>query len=87
MNERITQLAEQARKYARDYVSDCKHYGYYMEHNEYDLQFEKKFAELIVNECSAKIERDYKYERGEDTKWIIAFAIANDLKEHFGVEE
>jgi hypothetical protein len=47
----------------------------------------EKFAELIVLECSAKIERDYKYERGEDTKWIIAFSIANDLKAHFGVEE
>jgi hypothetical protein len=28
MNERIRELAEQARQYASDYVADCKHYGY-----------------------------------------------------------
>jgi len=48
--------------------------------------FLAKFAELIVRECADKIERDYKYERGEDTKWITAFGIACDLKQHFGVE-
>jgi hypothetical protein len=47
MNERIKELAEQAKKYARDYVAECKHYGHYIEYNEYELQFEQKFAELI----------------------------------------
>ena len=77
MNERIKELANQMFsmeqfEYAEEFLND---------------EFMEKFAELIVQECSAKIERDYKYERGEDTKWIIAFAIANDLKAHFGVEE
>jgi hypothetical protein len=77
MNERIKELAEQAED---DVVAD--HRG-----DEFHKAYTQRFAELIVKECSAKIERDYKYERGEDTKWIIAFAIANDLKAHFGVEE
>lgn len=51
MNERIKELAEHAKKYARDYVSECKHYGYCIEQNEYELRFEQKFAELIVGEC------------------------------------
>ena len=51
MNERIKELTEQARKYARDYVAECKHYGHYMEQNEYELRFEEKLAELIVKEC------------------------------------
>jgi hypothetical protein len=56
MNERINELSSRARDYAREYVADCKQYGYYMEHNEYDLQFEAKFAELIVKECAQVLE-------------------------------
>jgi hypothetical protein len=77
MNERIKELAEQAREYARDYVAECKHYGYYMEHNEYELRFEEKFAELIVKEC-ADIATN-RYERLMNG--------GKAIKEHFGVEE
>lgn len=52
MNERIKELTEQAREYARQYVAHCRTYGYYMEYNEEQLQFESKFAELIVRECA-----------------------------------
>ena len=75
MNERIKELAEQARKYARDYVADCKHYGYYMEHNEYELRFEEKFAELIVRECLS-------YAKDGDIDFMKFM-----IKQHFGVEE
>lgn len=75
MNERIRELAEQARKYARDYVADCKHYGYYMEHNEYELRFEEKFAELIVRECLS-------YAKDGDIDFMKFM-----IKQHFGVEE
>lgn len=50
MNERLKELAEQARQYASDYVANCKHYGYYMEHNEHNVKFEEKFAELLIKE-------------------------------------
>ena len=82
MNERIRELTEQARKYARDYVAECKHYGHYMEHNEYDLRFEEKFAELIVRECATLANdcpSDYLLKPGcYPSTWI---------KKHFGVEE
>jgi hypothetical protein len=78
MNERIKELADQARQYARDHVADCKHYGYYMEHNELEVKFEEKFAELIVRECL------------EVVKWTPSL-YSNDeyvknIKTHFGVE-
>ncbi len=79
MNELIRKLSEQARKYARDYVADCKHYGYYMEHNEYELRFEEKFTELIVRECARVY---WNIDNGEThTEYVEA------LKQHFGVEE
>ncbi len=39
MNERIEELVEQARRYANEYVED-----------EVEMQFHKKFVELIVKE-------------------------------------
>ena len=80
MNERIKELAEQARKYARDYVADCKHYGYYMERNEYELQFEEKFAELIVEEC-AELVKDF-FQEDEFT----CYNAKTEITKHFGVE-
>ena len=87
MNERIQQLAEQARKYARDYVAECNHYGHYMEQNEYELRFEQTFAELIVRECAdiAKGEPASFYDR-DAYKLGRKFA-SEDVLKHFGVEE
>jgi len=80
MNDRIKELSSRARDYAREYVADCKQYGYYMEHNEYDLQFEAKFAELIVKEC-AEIADNADATR---EKWQ---SIGKFVREHFGVQE
>lgn len=89
MNERILELAEQAKDHARKYVADCNHYGYYMEHNEYDIRFAEKFAELIVKECVevcagiAAVRAGYNDADGRDT----AYSCGDMIKEHFGVEE
>lgn len=94
MNERIRELAEQARKYARDYVAECKHYGHYMEHNEYELRFEEKFAELIVRECCQLIDDStpvYSPENLQEDyckgKLDGYHAALLEIKKHFGVEE
>lgn len=73
MNERTRELAKQARNHARNYVAECKHYGYYMEHNEYELRFEEKFAELIVKECLGLLGSESTYGKSH-------------IKKHFGVE-
>ena len=79
MNERIKELAEQAKQYAREYVAECKHYGHYMEHNEYDIRFEEKFAELIVRECIDINKQELAFNAFE--------RLFNRYQEHFGVRE
>lgn len=83
MNEQIKELAEQARKYARDHVVECKQHGYYMEHNEYELRFEEKFAELIVQECLTFIE---PMPGSGDIDDLALEAACEGIKEHFGVK-
>ena len=96
---RIKELAEQARDYAREYVSHCTHYGHFMEHNEYDLQFEQKFADLIVKECTAvlfdeseRLSRMYLEET--NMQWAEEYEVCSNqcindialIEKHFGVE-
>ena len=88
MNERIKELAEQAREYAttRHPVSNIT-----LSVNS-DL-FEQKFAELIVQECIDKIET-YNIPVGNSAAGVLALEwtyvalkeIRDDIKETFGVE-
>ena len=91
MNERIKELSSQARDYAREYVADCKQYGYYMEHNEFDLQFEAKFAKLLIQECVEQLElvRKYRYDRIQlfETQQTVVDECQYQIKQHFGVQE
>jgi hypothetical protein len=103
MNERTRELAEQARKYARDYVAECKHYGHYMEHNEHELRFEEKFAELIVEECCSKLKemgeswhefaknppdgQAHNANRALFAAYRLKEDAVDEIKQHFGVEE
>ena len=73
MNERIRELAEQA----RDYVADAIELGY--PQDQVDDIRDEKFAELIVKEC-ARIAN-----AGIDP--AESHLIGNDILEHFGVEE
>ena len=68
MNERILELAIEARKYAEtkpDIYSDA---------------YDKKFAELIVGECT-NIVADAVDHREPASTYV------NKIKQHFGVEE
>ena len=77
MNERIRELAEQAKCYADE------NSAHYLQNPHWIETFEEKFAELIVREC-AKVCRDqpnvYALKADRDN-----CAIA--IEEHFGVEE
>jgi hypothetical protein len=89
MNERIKELAEQAREFAttRHPVSNIV-----LSVN--SEKFEGKFAELIVRECIDKI-TTYDLVPGHSAKWEDIYDIhtrllqdlGEELKEHFGVEE
>jgi hypothetical protein len=75
MNERLKELAEQAGAWCYD-----NHDIPTME------QFQEKFAELIVRECKASIEKTIDLScTTDDEKMGCEFAITN-LLEHFGVE-
>ena len=73
MNERIRELAEQARKaLATDAMSGGK----------FDMQaYEEKFAELIVKECIDQVLT------GPNGPAYYAVEAAMRVKKHFGVEE
>jgi hypothetical protein len=88
MNERIKELAEQARMYAltlENRVDDCN-----------DV-FEQKFAELIVRECFYCVEimekiahasnADIPPDYDRQTYLKTLEAVTGLMKAHFGVEE
>ena len=82
MNERIQELADQAYRLAYPntslYDDDNSMRG--------EIEFEKKFAELIVWDCIEAIDAK-EYTMGGDTEAMgMRFSI-NIIKKHFGVEE
>ena len=88
INERIRELAEQAKKYARDYVAECKHYSHYMDYDDV-TKFAEKFAELIVRECIGCCESVISDPVPESVDtWLNGGSqCIDEIKQHFGVEE
>ena len=77
MNERIRELAEQAKCYADE------NSAHYLQNPHWIETFEEKFAELIVKECLDIVNRkEYSYHEA-DPLWETSQLI----KLHFGVEE
>jgi hypothetical protein len=75
MNERIKELAEQAKKYALDAMIKITDKEQALK--VYSESYDTKFAELIVRECMKVSNRSLsKYELPSDK-----------IAEHFGVEE
>ena len=75
MNDRIQQLAEQARAW----VNDTNNVAPDIEYVFYKDAYDKKFAELIVRECADWI-------KNTDSDPDIGEEDAKALLEHFGVE-
>jgi hypothetical protein len=74
MNERIKELAEQARKYAWENET------HWSANAEREALFEEKFAELIVKECAqVAFEGDLKRAIGQ-------WGSHSDILKHFEVE-
>jgi hypothetical protein len=88
MNDKIKQLAEQAKKYALDAMIKItdKEQALKVYSETYDTQF----AELIVREC-AKIGDNYQEILGNEPECYncrkVAYGIVDKIKQHFGVEE
>ena len=78
MNERIRELAEQARQYA--WLNET----HWSAGPERERLFEQKFAELIVRECAEWLKQPVNQTPLSGAVMNIA---ADRLKEHFRVEE
>ena len=81
MNERIKQLAEQAKKYALDAMIKItdKEQALKVYSETYDTQF----AQLIVKECADEA----KYHVMNISTYADADFVYEQIKRHFGVEE
>jgi hypothetical protein len=95
MNERIRQLAEQARQYAFAKVENSQDPTEWSS-KYYNEMFDDKFAELIVRECINQVKEQYlpvmeDVAMMNDEHWKgykhcgVDSVVA--IKEHFGVEE
>jgi len=73
MNERIRELAEQAKKYALDAMIKITDKEQALK--VYSASYDTKFAELIVRECALVVHK----KTGPKSAW--------DVLQHFGVEE
>ena len=86
MNERIKELAEQAEQHAHEQNDK---YGV-----RFKTEYNRKFAELIVEECIDKIEthripvgNSAAGEMACEMTYAALKEIRDEIKEHFGVEE
>ena len=85
MNERIRELAEQARRYAFEQIGNSQDPTEWSKCHD---MFEKKLAELVVQECLAQIDtvRDGCEEDGEHQQALGADWAGLAVARHFGVE-
>jgi len=86
MNERIKELAEQARQYAFAKVENTQDPTEWSS-KYYNEMFDQKLAELIVRECAEQSMSIGRYNTSSGITPDLSIAIAVGLKKHFGVEE
>lgn len=87
MNERIRELAEQARVQDRGYF--IYQYGGPTGHQSVEKAIDlEKFAQMIVRECVEICKKqEYKYWRSSEEDQWTPIDSANAIQEHFGVGE
>ena len=90
MNERIRVLSIEAGKYVNTLMIDCLDLSDELYAIKWNQEYNKKFAELIVQECMlqcVKVEDDDElsdYEGGFRDGALLCY---QEIKKHFGVEE
>jgi len=93
MNERIKELAEQAKKYSLDVMIKITDREQALK--VYSESYDTKFAELIVRECVSQLYEltppkisNENHQKLVDTAYMLAVDNGVDkIKQHFGVEE
>jgi hypothetical protein len=90
MNERIRELAKQAKQYTHDTVAHLERvHNRDFTFDEIDEVYDTKFAELIVQECANVVSAGISNATDWDSSyWDQACENrAQAIKKHFGVEE
>lgn len=71
----------------------AEHCDFYVGNEHYDKSYEEKqvlwlekFSEMIVAECCAQVERQYKYATKQTSTWSMSQDVQDMLKKHFEVE-
>ncbi len=80
MNERIKELADEAKQYCFEQSQKRLAPEDYMPYSD---MYDKKFAELIVKECADIANRQFSAATGLDDRDCLT---AHQIKEHFGVK-
>ena len=81
MNNILKQLAEEADKFADDYLQTPGEF-----HPDYGAVRDQMFAELIIKECIICAEREWI--RNGDTEHNRAVSkVIESIKEHFGIDD
>ena len=83
MNDRISKIAIEADAWCDKYYFGDKFY---------DIEWEKKFAELIVKRCIQVCDGNHEYKNRTDTDFGKGVSVGiqmskEQIKAHFGVEE
>jgi hypothetical protein len=92
MNERIKQLAEQARAEVRADWAKGNKIPYPEAHYAFQRDNDQKFAELIVRECAGIADGLSKLYPRTDVGFDVGYTMGTtratkEIKEHFGVKE
>jgi hypothetical protein len=83
MNERIKELAKQAGAEIKTLADGTDYQSLYKEDGTgFDLE---KFAQLLINECYNRAEKQYHHSSDEWDKAVMA--VMDSIDELFGVEE
>jgi len=86
MNERIRELAEQAKKYALDAMIKITDKEQALK--VYSETYDTKFAELIVRECLEACSRANEIRHFvSPTQQQVVLSCMDEIEKHFGVEE
>ena len=88
MNERIRELAVEATKYSNTLMIDYLDLSDEDYKEKYNQEYNKKFAELIVRECSNMCYKasQESFRLNEVKAGAMGMALKVLMEEHFGVE-
>ena len=87
MNERIKELAEQAKAYSDQQWLEAGYPNWEIYSKYYTKDYNEKFAELIVRECANRMGEEIVYNNAYKERNKAISDMIEVVKQHFGVEE